>query len=175
MSSRVDDLENIKIAILEAKERRWNKELALIEKYHQSVIILKFNIPSWPKQSENIQEVFPEIVKDFEVFLEKESIGFIRIEKVQTILGPEAFYISKTEEQKIKTVTKYFEEEHPIGRLLDIDLIGTNKKPIERRRKRRCYLCNDLAINCMISRKHQPEELRAFFDKKLAQYSKSNK
>ncbi|MBD3191081.1 MAG: citrate lyase holo-[acyl-carrier protein] synthase [Candidatus Heimdallarchaeota archaeon] len=165
-----DKLLEIKKAILQAKEERWKKQLDFLDKFEGTLICFKFNIPSWPKNSEEISQAFESLLGEFIKFLMREKVAFSIIDQSETILGPEAFLLVNIPPANTKKQTIQFEEEGIVGRLLDLDVLARDGKPIERTIKRKCYLCDDLAINCMISQKHPPEEARKYFDKIIENY-----
>ena len=171
----MNSLDIIRKEILDAKEARWKKQLGLIDKYQSPIISFKFNIPSWPKTSRIIEVAWEKSLNEFIQLLKKKSINFTLLEKEKTALGPEAFIQIEMNAKQAKKITIDFEERFEIGRLLDLDVIDINKKPVEREIKRKCYICNDIAINCMRANKHTPEEAREFFDKILAKKIKENK
>jgi holo-ACP synthase CitX len=161
------DLTKIRLAILDAKELRWKKQLAFIDQLQSTILSFKFNIPSWPKNSSLIDQAWTKSFEDFTSFLLSKKISFDILEKNNTVLGPESFIKIDMLAKEVKKITVEFEENYQFGRLLDLDVIGLNKKPIERDVKRKCYLCNDLAINCMHENRHSPEEAREVFNKIL--------
>jgi len=168
----MNDLNDIRWKILDAKETRWIYQKELIDIYQQSIISFKFNIPSWPKVSDEIQQAFDLSLADFQLYLHKTKINFKLLDKKITILGPEAFFISPLNADKLKQITILFEEEHIIGRLIDIDVLDISGKVIDRKVKRRCFLCDRIAINCMREQHHSQEELRDFFDHLVKNYLK---
>ncbi|MEA2070021.1 MAG: citrate lyase holo-[acyl-carrier protein] synthase, partial [Asgard group archaeon] len=85
-------------------------------------------------------------------------------------LGPEALFFINFKPEKLKQKMIELEENHIIGRILDIDVIDKTGKPIERNRKRKCLLCDKLAIICMRESNHSPIELREVIDKELEKY-----
>ena len=64
-----------------------------------------------------------------------------------------------------KEVTVEIEEKHPLGRLMDIDVIGPDGVPVSRtgdgHPQRRCLICNDDARACMRAATHSVTELLA--------------
>ena len=171
----MNSLDKIRKEILDAKETRWKKQLAFIDKYHFPIIGFKFNIPSWPKTSRIIEVAWEKSLNDFLLFLQKKRVDFLLLEKDKTVLGPEAFIRIDLKAKQAKEITIDFEESFEIGRLLDIDIIDIDKKPIEREIKRKCYICDDIAFNCMRANRHAPEEAREFFDRILAEKIKEYK
>jgi holo-ACP synthase CitX len=171
-----NSLENIRKTILERKEKRWQFQLQLIKKYDSPVISFRFNIPSWPKNSESINTAFLIVSQEFENYLNNLSIHFQKKSSKFDIIGPECYYLFDGKAHFIKKQTIAFEKKHPIGRLLDIDILMKTGKPIERETKRLCFICNnDLAINCMRKANHSPIEARKIFDKKINDFLKNKR
>ena len=169
------NLDQIRKTILNAKEKRWLYQLALIEKFHLPLISFKFNIPSWPKVSSEILEAFEILFPSFLEILQQRKVSYTLHSKQISALGPEGFISLILHPKEIKEITSAFEEHAPIGRLLDLDVLAIDGYPIERSRKRKCYICNDLAINCMITRKHSPIVAREFFDQVLDSFLEERK
>ncbi|HUT82986.1 MAG TPA: citrate lyase holo-[acyl-carrier protein] synthase [Candidatus Bathyarchaeia archaeon] len=168
----MNDLNDIRWKILDAKESRWNFQKELLTIYHQPIISFKFNIPSWPKISDEIQQAFYFSLTDFQTFLRKLNINFKLLDQKTTVLGPEAFFISSLNADELKQMAISFEEEHIIGRLIDIDILDISGSVIDRTIKRRCFLCNKIAIDCMREQHHSQTELRDFFDHLVKNYLK---
>ncbi|MBN1328209.1 MAG: citrate lyase holo-[acyl-carrier protein] synthase [Candidatus Heimdallarchaeota archaeon] len=166
----MDDLNGIHLKILEAKETRWNFQMKLLTIHQQPIISFKFNIPSWPKLSEEIQQTFDYTLTDFQTFLQKKNIDYKFLNQNITVLGPEAFFTSPHSAEELKQVSISFEENYIIGRLIDIDIINISGSVIDRKVKRRCFLCNKIAIDCMREQLHTQKELKDFFDKKIKNY-----
>ncbi|MFW9924473.1 MAG: citrate lyase holo-[acyl-carrier protein] synthase [Candidatus Thorarchaeota archaeon] len=167
-------IDNIREQILDAKEKRWLKQQKIINKYQTTLISFKFNIPSWPKISSDIETAFHLVFTSFQNLLKSYNINFEVIDQENTIVGPEAFLISKYASEKMKIITIQFEESTSIGRLLDIDVLTPQGIPIERTTKRTCYLCNNIAIDCMRINRHSSIDARIFFDKVINDFLKEN-
>ena len=63
----------------------------------------------------------------------------------------------------VKKIAADIEEKHPLGRLMDIDVIAADGTPVGREAlglsPRRCLLCDKEVRLCMRARTHTPEEL----------------
>lgn len=170
----MNDKESIKKKILELKENKWLKQISLVKKYKVNLISYKFNIPSWPKSSLAIIKAFNNSLSDFQKYLIINSIPFDLSSVEETELGPTAIIITKYSAEKLKELTIIFEENYPIGRLLDIDVMNQKGVYLDREIKRKCLLCVDLSIDCMQLKKHDPIEVRKFFDKQIQQFNTTN-
>jgi len=88
--------------------------------------------------------------------------------------GYEAYLIVDRSPMRTKVTTCAIEDSHPIGRLMDIDVIGHDGVPISRKdagqQPRRCLLCEHEAQWCMRNHTHSREELKAKIDQMIADY-----
>ncbi len=153
--------------ILDAKENRWIKQQNYLKEHGSTIMSFKLNIPHWPKCSEMITSAFDISLRNFSELLTEKNILFNFLSREETALGPEAFIHCKEVSNKIKEITVNFEEEYTIGRLLDLDVLGQDGKPLERTTKRLCLICSDISINCMRTGKHTSKEVREVFDKMI--------
>ena len=70
-----------------------------------------------------------------------------------------------------KRALSKIEEEHPIGRLIDIDVTDrTADRSLSRGGMRRCFLCGQAAFVCARLGTHKADELISFFDKSIIDY-----
>lgn len=69
----------------------------------------------------------------------------------------------------IKSQTVNIEETHPLGRFVDIDIYTKNEN-ISRNKKRSCYLCSNLAAECIREKKHSFDELIEYIKKNVDEY-----
>jgi len=67
---------------------------------------------------------------------------------------------------KLKKQMILIEENHELGRFIDIDVYDKYNLYF-RENKRKCMLCNDLAIRCMRNKKHKEEELISHIEKNV--------
>jgi len=78
--------------------------------------------------------------------------------------GYEAYFSVQASPLELKRTTCEVEETHPLGRLMDIDVIGADG-PVSReavgREPRRCLLCGNEVRYCMRAKNHTTEELLA--------------
>ncbi len=77
--------------------------------------------------------------------------------------GYEAFLLVPLPERMVKKIAADIEAKHPLGRLMDIDVIAADGTPVGREAlglpPRRCLLCDKEVRLCMRARTHTPEEL----------------
>lgn len=88
--------------------------------------------------------------------------------------GFEAYLLTPTSPLEAKRAVCRIEEEHPLGRLFDIDVLGADGIPISRESlglpPRRCLLCEQPARWCMRARSHSQEQILARIDQLIDAY-----
>lgn len=84
--------------------------------------------------------------------------------------GFEAYLTIDLPLQEVKQRAITIEESHPLGRLMDIDIIDNDGKPITRGTSRRCLLCSQPARHCMRARTHTLTEILSFIDSCCDEY-----
>lgn len=78
--------------------------------------------------------------------------------------GYEGYFLVPQEPQALKRITCGIEDTHPLGRLMDLDVLGPGHPvPLSRESiglsPRKCLLCNQPARYCMRLRTHSTEAL----------------
>ena len=150
--------EQVKLAnqILEDREKRKIIINQLTKKYN--VICLKANIPGLYKNlcyAKLIISYFDKKLIETDYYNRYEYKSFD---------GPYILYTydkSSIDVRYLKARMIELEDSEEIGRLVDIDVFGTEPVSISRssNNKRKCLLCDDLACNCARTQKHSYEEL----------------
>jgi len=147
--------------ILELREQRDYYEKELLQTYHHTLITIRPNFPGIEKRNE-----YANLVSEV---LTSEISGKLHIFKSLRSSTPEGLiYHLIVEENGLlaKEICINVEEEHPLGRLADIDV---RSKDITFSRNnfslglRKCYLCEDDAIVCVRSMKHSQEDIASHF------------
>ncbi len=88
--------------------------------------------------------------------------------------GYEAFFMASSDPLETKRATCAIEENHPLGRLFDIDVFDAEGVPVPRKsvglQPRRCMLCDNEARFCMRNRTHTQEELHNHINNLIKNY-----
>ena len=75
----------------------------------------------------------------------------------------EAYALVRTSTTVAKRMACAIEDNHPLGRLFDMDVIDSEGRPVGRQQvgmpPRRCLLCDNEARFCMRNHSHTPQEL----------------
>ncbi|WP_315118702.1 citrate lyase holo-[acyl-carrier protein] synthase [uncultured Clostridium sp.] len=159
--------------VLIAREERAEFQQKLIEEYNLPLISLRVNYPGAEKDNSltrNIVEVIKkEIIDRFidQIVYENHEI---------TGEGPVVTMIIEDIAEEIKIKTIDVEENHILGRCVDIDVYDNLGNGVSRKQLgyngRKCFLCGDNAQNCVRSRKHKIEDVINFINKRYDEYVK---
>lgn len=144
--------------ILKGREERAFFIKKLNEENNETVICLTINSPGPDKLSENYKIAFREGVLALE-----DTFNAKALNKFERLSGYEAYFLIDKSPEDIKKLTVEIEENHPLGRLFDIDIFYKDLLKISREeigmKKRKCLICDKLAVECGRSRAHSVEEL----------------
>lgn len=149
--------------LLEAREKRAAHQKELIEKYRFPLVSFTVNIPGPCKKTPNSNIIFHEGCNALRKKLKETGSSLEYEELIDPDTGYEAYFVVKMAERTLKDYLLQIENEHPLGRLFDLDVIGADGKPISREdlgtSKRKCLLCDEDAHSCGRSRRHPTEAL----------------
>lgn len=77
--------------------------------------------------------------------------------------GYEAYVVTRMTQADAKLIACEIEDKHPLGRLMDIDVIDAEGLPVKRESvgfsPRKCLMCDNEARYCMRNRTHSPQDL----------------
>ena len=154
---------NIKENILNGREER----ASLINNYlldYKTVVSIKANIAGTDKNS----YLAYLLINAFSYLINEVTNS--KIDYRQNDDGPFLLIMTNIgDAQQIKNKMIEIENNHELGRLIDID-IYIQQGSLSRSAKRNCYLCNDLAINCIKNNKHSFNEIIEFIRNKVYKY-----
>ena len=102
------------------------------------------------------------------------SDDIVNLEARDLITGYEAYLTTSLTQREAKQLACEIEDEHPLGRLFDIDVITPSGEPIARtaigREPRQCLLCDNEARYCMRNHSHTQEELHNCIAQLIEEY-----
>ena len=154
-------MENISNKILIAREKRNSRIHKYTDKYQ--VISLKANIPG---NNKNIKEAYI-LINIFDKIL-------IRYNPVKRFVyksydGPYIIYLfSKSKNLKSEMVK--IESKNKLSRFIDIDVYLNQSHSLNRKKPRKCFICNQSALLCARMQKHSKEELLQCINKTTSSY-----
>ncbi len=149
--------------ILDARSRRARKQKILLNTPGARCLIsFSLNIPGEIK-------CFPMAIRAFEKGLReiRASVSgqdLLSFEESRENTGPEAFFLLAADAPEIKRKMASIEENHGLGRLFDIDVLGPDSVPLSRSvlglPPRSCLICGENAKVCARNRTHSMELVR---------------
>nr|WP_319398481.1 triphosphoribosyl-dephospho-CoA synthase [uncultured Carboxylicivirga sp.] len=151
-------------ALLDAREERWQNKLSLA-KHGWHVVSLQLNLPGYPKNNEATDLFVKMLDKQIVRFLKANVPGKYKEEKKSFIdkAGDCIFYLVPAKgvsSEQIKQLTETFEENHPLGRIIDLDVLDTKGKLISSGKEKKCFICDQSAHKCRKEQKHSIDEVR---------------
>lgn len=162
--------------ILRARDSRVQYQKYLKYKYGSTIVSYKLNIPGPVKYNPLIKEIFDEGLKAFKDNLKDVSKKLKNEHISYRNSGPEYFAVFDVEADTIKRLTTNIEENHPLGRLYDFDVLDAEGSHISRKElgmsPRKCLLCEKDAFECGRSRRHDVSQLVAKIQEMADEYFK---
>ena len=154
--------------ILNAREARVQRQQQLLAAHRAPLLCFTMNIAGPVKTTPLIQRGFEEGLTLLDQQLPQETILFRENQVLPT--GCEAVFAIDLPAEEIKDICTELEENHPLGRLFDMDVIGTDGRKLERKSQRGCIVCGAPGRFCAASRAHSVEQLQSVTTQLLRQY-----
>lgn len=159
--------------MLAARDARCSKQQQLLKAHpDDTLVVLTVVLPGNEKRNDTSLRVARAAVKAV-----NQTLGtFIQhAEKLDLPTGFEAYRTVRAELTDVKRRVVEIEENHPLGRLFDLDVIAPNGVPLSRQEvgfaPRRCLLCNNEARFCMRNHTHTYSEILQYIKKLTDAYS----
>ena len=158
--------------ILQDRERRVYHQENITKKYKMPILVIRVNYPGLNKDNHISQE----ITVIMEQVISETFSAFIHYKIMKTTAeGPIVIMAIDKSAKDIKLVTLDLEEKHILGRCVDLDVYDDKGEGISRENfglgMRKCYICDDIAHNCVRSKKHSREEVEEYIKNKFAEYT----
>lgn len=148
--------------MLEAREQRVFRQFSLSREYGRPIISFSMNIPGPVKDSPLIRRGFRAGCEALEHRLPKGKL--LHREMIEAVTGCEAIYVLGMEPLKVKAITTAIEDQHGLGRLLDMDVIGPDLNKLDREAvgggDRNCIVCGAPGRGCASRRVHSVAQLQ---------------
>lgn len=162
--------------VLAAKDRRVALQQKIFNKYPDQVLVdVKMNIPGPIKNNCYLIKMFKIGINELESAWIKLGYHFKLVVQLNDDSGCENFYVLSLPIEKVKHSTIDFEDQTPLGRLFDADVLVKSKQAAISRRDlgeqpRKCFLCNRPAKECARSRRHSVEQMQAYISHLYQEY-----
>lgn len=153
------------------RERRIEYQEKLLEKYKMSILVIRVNYPGINKDND-ISQGITVIIEQMLSEMFSYSIHY----KIMTTTaeGPIVIMVINKTARDIKSITLDIEDKHILGRCVDIDVYDESGRGISRgdfgMGMRKCFICDDIAHNCVRSKKHSKGEVEGFIKNRYSEY-----
>lgn len=152
------------LEVLEARERRVERQRAMLSGGGAALICFTMNIAGPVKNSPEIGRGFSLGLRQLEAQLASERIRVLRRREHREPTGNEALLLVDREALAVKALTVEVEDGSPLGRLFDMDVLRPDGTKVERRELglagRTCLLCGGPVRLCARSRAHTVAQLQ---------------
>ncbi len=151
---------------LDAREARWRRRLDLAAALPPDCSLLSFTLrmPAPLRLGGGYDRAAGEWFDELRGFLARGGLPVLSYEFRVSADGPEGFCAVRGEGNDVKRRAVAFEETHPCGSLVDVDVTFPDGSAPGRRElelpPRRCVVCGGEAVPCVRGRAHAAEELR---------------
>lgn len=153
--------------MLDARDRRAEAQRQLLERHARPLISFTMNIPGPVKNSPTIRRAFDEGLHMLDAALGEAGVACVSRQVTHADTGNEYLCAVMAPAGAVKEICMRIEEESPMGRLFDLDVIGRSGEKLARREERRCLVCGAAGRSCASRRLHGLEELDAAVKKLL--------
>lgn len=148
------------IEILEAREARVLLQQQLLTRFQMPLICFTMNIAGPVKVSPKIREAFQLGSSLLLTRLAERGIIVHYLQEHCPATGCEGYYVADAPAELLKSIAVDLEEETPLGRLFDMDVLTPEGEKLQRPIPRRCLICGENAAICGRSRAHSVPELQ---------------
>ncbi|CDI50767.1 citrate lyase holo-[acyl-carrier protein] synthase [Clostridium tetani] len=163
------------IDILSAREERVDFQNTLLKKYKLPLLCLRVNYPGAIKDNETSRGISNILKSEIE---NKFDTQIVYKYYKSTAEGPILILIIDNIAEEIKKHSIYVEENHFLGRCADIDVYNVDGTGISRTslgyKPRKCFICENMAQNCVRSRRHSIEEVINYIEERYRKFNNIN-
>lgn len=157
---------------LELREQRVELQNSLIKKYSLPLVAIRTNYPGEDKLEPLSLSIVDTVAEEIEEYF---SEKIMHKEILKNLEGKIYLFLIDEKAENIKKSTIFFEENHILGRCVDIDVYNTNGNGLSRSQfgydKRKCLICDDNAFICGRAMKHSHQEIKNVLMEKYIQYN----
>ncbi|MGO1298590.1 MAG: citrate lyase holo-[acyl-carrier protein] synthase [Vibrio sp.] len=161
--------------LMKRRAVRGDQQLAWIKRHTLPVVSFRINMPGPIKMNRSSLKVMNAGLQAVRKMCAENSWKIVGSQKINEKTGPETMIcIQAPSATLLKKAMMNIENHHPLGRLMDLDVIDVNGKVISRQGvqlpRRRCFLCEKDAKLCARSRRHDLSELMRFIEEMTSDY-----
>lgn len=144
--------------MLDARERRKQRQDELLSRFSLPLVCFTMNIAGDEKNNSRIRVAFNYGV---EQLLKSNPIYHVLFDEAT---GMEGYFVFDMDGKRVKSLTTGIEEQQPIGRLFDMDVLSADGTKLEREQQRSCLVCGGQAAACARNREHGLEVVKGCTD-----------
>ena len=153
--------------MLEARDRRCDAQRRLLDSFGLPLVSFTMNIPGPVKDSPLIRRGFHAGLRLLDEALDRAGFACLSRQLTHAVTGNELLCTVDAPAEKLKAICTLIEDESPMGRLYDMDVIAPDGQKLARAEERRCLCCGAVGRGCASRRLHSLDELRAAVEKLL--------
>ena len=153
--------------ILDARDRRAQRQQQLLAAYGCPLLSFTMNIPGPVKNSPLIRRGFYLGMERLQAALKGAGLSTLSPEVLDEPTGCEFLCAIPGDPQTIKALCAAIEEGSPLGRLFDMDVLDETGQKLSRAVERGCLICGAPGRNCASRRLHSVEELQQATEQRL--------
>ena len=154
--------------LLESRDKRAEFQTILLRGYNTPLVAFTVNMPGKVKKNHHSARVFEAGV---EAIRETLAGHVVYYKLLDNLTGPEGYFAVDMAVDDLKAAMCRIEDEHPLGRLMDIDVLSAPGKHVSRttlgHQPRKCLVCGGMAAACTRSRAHPTSQLIDAIDRLL--------
>ena len=143
--------------VLLARDRRVQRQQALHRQYGGTLLSFTMNIAGPVKDTPLVRLAFQAGL----AALDRDLGAPVHRESVAAPTGPEALLVYHRPAGAVKDLCLRLEEQAPVGRLYDLDVLSPGGEKLSRPQSRRCLICGGPVTVCSRSRAHGLAAIRA--------------
>lgn len=155
------------LQILEAREKRVELQKRLISAYKTSLVCFTMNIAGPVKTTPLIERAFYE---GLTLLQEQFRECIVHGESEISPNGCQAMLCVCEDAKQVKEICIGIEDNHPLGRLFDMDVIAVDGEKLNRKNLRGCIVCGKKGRECAAGRLHDVYELQTVTNKMITDY-----
>jgi holo-ACP synthase/triphosphoribosyl-dephospho-CoA synthase len=139
---------------------------------------MNLNVPGYPKSNHGIRTFFLQCLHELKIFLAAHRVEMDENGSVNRTDEAGDFFIASLKtanrtNHRIKQICEEFEEKHPLGRFIDVDITDAEGMPVTSGKQKICFYCNEMpAVICSREKRHPLEELRVYMFTKTDAYNR---
>lgn len=160
--------------MLEARDRRAERQQVLFARHGLPLLSVTLVTPGPVKVTATSRFVMETAADELDRLFRRTGWTVPARLPVREPTGLEALYAVDTEARVLKWAAATLEDDHPLGRLWDLDVLCPMQGGLSRSAlglgPRRCLVCGEPAHGCARSRRHPLDELLAAIEERVNAY-----